>query len=88
MSTRTIVTLWVVFAVLFFGLGGYETYRWKRGLKVDKVPLGFADLDRAYDMLRDGIIEADRWASLTHAVAFYLAGLTAVASLVVELVKA
>lgn len=84
-SISTITIFWIIFSFLFFFFTLKEYRQYLKGLDVPEINLGFSDLNKAYDTTRDAIIKSDKASHKTAAISFFLAGLTALASLFLSL---
>lgn len=64
-----------------------EFVKSKKGLNVKEINLHFSDLNDAYETTRQAIIEGDKESHKIAAASYFLATLTAFASLLLLLIK-
>jgi hypothetical protein len=79
--------LWGVFVILFSLMAWREWRAAARGLQVPQYDLGFSDMNKAHEILRQAIVDADRSSHRIAATSYFLAAVVAVASLILAVVE-
>lgn len=78
-------TIWLIFSFLFLSMTVFEYFKCKKGLKVDKINVGFSDLNDAYNKVNKAIVDSDRSSHKSAALSYLLAFLVALFSFIVSI---